>query len=387
MPNTQAVVDRDLATINASGELTSIQIGVNTSDGKVLTQAEVDAKVKVTNDQVVINTANITTNQTDIASIQSGTQEYDMINLSPLPPPAHQEGRIFYDTESKSLCVYSDIPGVTLNIGQEQHIRVVNKTGSTITNGSAVRQSGVDLSTQLPMIANGMADLYDGARILGIATDDILADATGIVTTFGTVSDLDTSGLVAGDMLYLSESTPGGWVTEAPTLATGLGIVVIADGSIGRVFVKVDNHISLPTAVGYLMDGTITGTTINATPRSIENYSLKGSALMSVDDAAGAIWIPTTGIYKISISLGLSFDAIGNSEEQLILRITGSVGGDVDIPFAAPRNSGMASVYPTINATATQMNSIRLQMLSATNTFDNVAIEFISFTVESIHIR
>lgn len=47
------MADRELSNALASGELTSIQLGSALSTEKVLTQAEVDAKIKVTDDKVV----------------------------------------------------------------------------------------------------------------------------------------------------------------------------------------------------------------------------------------------------------------------------------------------------------------------------------------------
>ena len=49
--------------------------------------------------------------------------------------PPYEEGRIFYDSTSHSLSVYNDESEITLQVGQEQYIRVRNTSGGTILNG------------------------------------------------------------------------------------------------------------------------------------------------------------------------------------------------------------------------------------------------------------
>ena len=71
----------------------------------------------------------------------------------------------------------------------------------------------------------------------GFAGEDIGAGSTGKIITFGSIegdgsTPLDTSGLTVNDVVYVSESTAGGWTTTKPT---GEGNLLQNIGRIQRV--------------------------------------------------------------------------------------------------------------------------------------------------------
>ena len=91
-------------------------------------------------------------------------------------------------------------PGVTLQVGREQHMEVVNDTVDVIPNGSVVTQAGV--VSGVPSIKLAIADTFDNARILGVATHAIGIGETGIITTFGEVNGLNSLGVTTGVPLF-----------------------------------------------------------------------------------------------------------------------------------------------------------------------------------------
>ena len=155
---------------------------------------------------------------------------------------ARQEGRVFYDAANKCLAVYNDEADVTLQIGQEEWVRVYNNSGATITNGAPVYLSGE--SAGIPTIALASAATETAAQCVGLATHDIENNAFGYITTRGIINDMDTSGLTQGQRVHVSP-TAGVLQTDSPTYpyyATDVGICLISSATIGCIYVSISEH-------------------------------------------------------------------------------------------------------------------------------------------------
>jgi hypothetical protein len=144
---------------------------------------------------------------------------------------------------------------VTLQIGQEQVTRVVNKTGSDLleANYQAVRISGAQGNRLKVDLAQANNDA-NSADTIGIVTETILNNQEGFVTTSGLVRNINTTGSLQsetwadGDILYLS-GTIAGQITNvkptAPIHTVIMGYVVRAHATQGQIYVKVDNGYEL----------------------------------------------------------------------------------------------------------------------------------------------
>jgi len=167
----------------------------------------------------------------------------DMTPISEADYPSHQEGLVFYDNENKALTVYNDEADISLQLGQEQYIRVRNNTGSTINNGQAVRITGAHGSAA-PTIALASADTEDNSTVAGIATHSIENNSFGYVTTFGIVRDVNTNSFNEGDELFLSTSA-GGFVNVspvAPNFSAPIGYVIRKHDTNGSILVELGKH-------------------------------------------------------------------------------------------------------------------------------------------------
>jgi hypothetical protein len=153
---------------------------------------------------------------------------------------AHSEGLIYWDATDKTLLADMEAAGVKLQIGQEQYIRGVNKTGAQIDNGTVVYISGAQ--DNRPSMAPASAWVHEHAsHTLAMATHDVPDNQEGYFTTFGLVRDLDTSAYSAGDVLWLATGTPGSWTNEqpeAPVQSLHVGHIVTSDPSEGIVFFR-----------------------------------------------------------------------------------------------------------------------------------------------------
>lgn len=159
--------------------------------------------------------------------------------------PPYKEGRVFWDDVHKSLAYYNNEEDVTFQIGQEQWLAVRNESGGDISDGEIVYISGA--SGILPTIEKAQADVPTSAdRTIGMATHTIENGTNGYVTTFGIVHDVDTSGMAAGDKVYLSAATAGAFTTtqpEYPGYIITLGSIVVSDADVGEILVNVSGRI------------------------------------------------------------------------------------------------------------------------------------------------
>jgi len=144
---------------------------------------------------------------------------------------------------------------VTLQLGQEEVVRVVNKSGGNLTEAGyqAVRVLGAQgqrLSVALAQ-GNNNANSQD---TLGIVTENIAVNQEGFVTASGLVRGINTTGNLQGetwaegDPLYLSPTTAGRITNVLPTApqhTVRMGYVIVSNANNGSIFVKVDNGYEL----------------------------------------------------------------------------------------------------------------------------------------------
>lgn len=163
------------------------------------------------------------------------------INTTVATKPSHSEGRLFYDKAFGALGFYNEESDITLQIGQEEYIRVYNDTGSTITNGTPVYLTGESGAT--PTVAVARADsTFAKSQAVGIATHDIENSSVGYITTRGLIADVDTSHLTVGQPVHVAIGASGGTQTASPTYPnypTEVGICLISNASTGCIYVDV----------------------------------------------------------------------------------------------------------------------------------------------------
>lgn len=141
---------------------------------------------------------------------------------------------------------------VTLQIGQEEVVRVVNKTATNVNllqaNYQAVRITGAQGQRLKVDLAQATNDALSSETI-GLVTETINNNQEGFITTNGLVRGINTTGSlqgetwVDGDIVYLSATTAGNITNIKPTAPNHLviiGYVVSAHITQGSIFVKVD---------------------------------------------------------------------------------------------------------------------------------------------------
>jgi len=160
-------------------------------------------------------------------AIETDTPHRDWIDFDLTPNATHAEGRLHWSDDDGTLELGMPGGNVKLQIGQEGLIRVSNKSGSDIPNGSLVYATG----SQGNKLTIDLADNSDADKIqiLGMVTEDIDNDSSGFVALWGSVSGeeaqpINTSSYVEGTKLYLT--TAGQWTDTHPSNAIHATIVI-----------------------------------------------------------------------------------------------------------------------------------------------------------------
>lgn len=182
------------------------------------------------------------------------TPEFDFVDFEDgLADPSHQEGRVFWDDTEKTLAFYNDKTPVKMAIGRETWIRVCNRTGSPILNGTVVYLSGVTVAGCIE-VSPAIATDYDKDKVLAVVTMDLGDGQEGEATRFGTVKDIDLSSFMVGDFLYLSPTVLGGLTNVRPTFPARPVILgrVLENTVSGKMLVVVE-----PDQYDFEFDGTV----------------------------------------------------------------------------------------------------------------------------------
>lgn len=171
------------------------------------------------------------------------------------PTGTLQVGRMMWSDTDGTMDLRLLGNNVTLHIGQKQVIRVVNKTGATLTGSDyqVVKISGAQGQRPKVSLAQANNDA-NSADTIGLVNETILNNQEGFVCTSGTITNINTTGSMQGetwadgDVLYLSGTTAGQLTNvkpQAPTHTVIVGFVIYAHANQGKIYVKVDNGYEL----------------------------------------------------------------------------------------------------------------------------------------------
>lgn len=247
-----------------TGATQNVDLGANSLSAVFVTDnsnSDYNNKVDLSQDGVYLNSTNNITEVTNEFRVTStSTDSKSIINT-----PSLKFNTLAVETSAVGKLKWNDTDGtldlglkggnVTLQIGQESVIRVVNKTGANLleSNYQAVRVTGAQGQRLKVDLAQATSDMLS-AETIGLVTETINNNQEGFVTTSGLIRSINTTGSLQsetwsdGDILYLSPSVAGRITNVKPTAPNHLviiGYVVHAHANNGSIFVKVDNGYEL----------------------------------------------------------------------------------------------------------------------------------------------
>lgn len=180
----------------------------------------------------------------------------DYIDFDTTGGIANAVGRLAYNDEDGTLNLGVKGGNVTLQIGQEQLVRVVNKTISAFTEGQIIRIDGAQGNRLAANLARANTEV-SSASTFAMVTETISSGSEGYATVSGLVRNINTSAFAEGAPLYLSPSISGG-ITDikplAPNHTVNIGWVVRSHTSVGSIFVNIQNGYELNELHDVLID-------------------------------------------------------------------------------------------------------------------------------------
>ena len=182
-------------------------------------------------------------NNSDTVIIQGATMPFDSITFNTAKDGTVGVGEVEYNDTQGSLIQGLKGGLVTNVIGQQLHQRVNNRTGATLTKGTAVYLSGSQGNRITVDKALGVTDAFS-ANTFGIVAESIANNQSGYVITEGLITNINTSSLVEDSAVYLSPTVAGGLTStkpQAPQHTVYIGVCVKSNAGSGEVFVKIRN--------------------------------------------------------------------------------------------------------------------------------------------------
>lgn len=274
----------------------------------------------------------------------------DYIDWDQTPAVSAQTARMEWNPDADTLNIHHS-DNVTQQVGQELYGRIINNTGLTIPNGTAL---GIDPATNsfVKFIANGT---LSPITIVGVTTQEILNGAAGRITVWGRIHDLDTTGTpfgetwTAGNILYVSPTIAGGFTKvkpTAPNLSMPIAQVLVVHATTGIIAVR-------PTIEQQLYYGSFVKTTdqipsaVN-TAQAITWDSTTIASGVSIGTPSSRIVVANAGLYQFNTSYQLTSSSASVKNVWLWFRKNG-----VDVP-----NSTMLTSLDSATAIRTPSRSL-----------------------------
>ncbi len=144
-------------------------------------------------------------------------------------------------TQTASMAVSSSLYAVTASLAREVIVSAINANQSTLPIGTVVRISGANGDNPQFNTASFL-DETNSSNTLGILANTAVSGQYGDVTVIGKLVGVNTAGMNAGDLIYLSSSGQFTNVQpQAPLQIVTLGEVLRVQQNNGSIFVNVSN--------------------------------------------------------------------------------------------------------------------------------------------------
>jgi len=225
------------------------------------------------------------------------TDFLDMEEITPPSTPPTNTLRLYTEAiKGFSFIKYYDDTGMKRQLIRDSMILVKNIRGTTIAANRIVYATGSE--DNIPTVDTAKADSISTMPAIGVTVESIANGAYGRVMQVGLLENINTSTLVEGDILYVSDSTAGIPVTTAPitpSLTQEIGTCLVSDPNTGAIQVVArgltGDEYGTAQNIFYIGDGS-EGTktlTFNGTNSASVQWDSNNSNYAFVPDGGGTL--------------------------------------------------------------------------------------------------
>lgn len=295
---------------------------------------------------------------------------------------------------------------VTLQIGQEEVVHILNNTAADFSDLQVIRITGASGQRMTGALAQANSEATSSATF-AVITEPILKNQIGFATVSGLVRNVNTSAFNEGDALYLSPSVPGG-ITNikpiAPDHMVMVGWCVRSNQINGSIYVNVQNGYELNELHNVKLNGVTNGQVLtydstlglwknanaSASSGTVTSVSLNVPTGLSVSGTP----ITTSGTFNVSFSSGYSIPTTASQETWNTaaknVSYFSKVSTVANTPLTVTHNLGLVDKDAfTINTmlagsqVQTNVLSVNSNSLTITTSIDTVDLAVTIFGIKS----
>lgn len=285
---------------------------------------------------------------TALSGITGGISSPDFIQFDTAAAATGAVGKLLWNDTDGTLDLGLKGGNVTLQVGQEQVIRITNQSGGDMTDGQVVYITGSTGNHLNVTLAQANAEVTS-SKTIAVVTEPIANNGTGFATSSGLVRNLNTSALTEGAAIWLSASVAGGLTSTRPTApdhAVLIGWCVKQHATVGVIYV----HIANGYEIDELHDVKITGT------------PTAGSLL--IRNATNAIWENA----RLTAGTGVS---IANADKSIT--ITNSAPDQV-VSLTGSGTTSISGTYPNFTISSADQYSGTVTSVSGTGSVNGITL-------------
>ena len=183
---------------------------------------------------------------TTISATSINTVDYIVFNTG-TTSAATVAGTVYFDNTEHALSYNTSInQGVTVNLGQQNYVRVFNNSGTDIPRGKTLEV--LSAYSGLPSVTLAI-NKHTGFNIIGVSAEIIPNNSEGIAITYGIISDIELTGITIGSFVYASDTIagkldePSKYLNFPLTARTNqIGYVIQTGATTGKLFVDINNE-------------------------------------------------------------------------------------------------------------------------------------------------